>query len=278
LTRKIALTAALALIFATNSFAGWQKSVAAAKKAASAKNELILVDMYAQWCGWCHRFEQEVFPSAAFQKATDDMVLLRLDTEDNGEGTDMARKFGVSSLPTFLVLAPDLSLAGVIRGYAPPNQFVEYLGETRTKYAEFLKRIEKEPKANYTERMSIVKDLIARSSFDKAEPRLKKILAEKGVPVSIRDEAYYQLAVCYALQNKNTEGLKTIRQLTTMSKSGDSVERAKLLAGQIYLNQGNLLSAATEFRNFKSTYPNSPLIANVDSVLPEIERRLAGMK
>jgi Flp pilus assembly protein TadD len=54
------------------------------------------------------------------------------------------------------------------------------------------------------------------------------------------------------------------------------VERARLLNGQIYMQQGNLVGARDEFRAFKEMFPNSPLIRNVDAVLPELEKRLNG--
>ena len=282
MTRRIPLIAMLALVLAVPAFAGgtWHKSVAAASKVAKEKNQLILVDMFAQWCGWCHRFEREVFPSEVFQKATDDIVLLRLDTEDRGEGTQYAQKFGVTQLPTFLLLAPDLSLAGMIRGYAPPREFVTSLQSTRTEYATFQKKVKNEAAIakDHKQRLELAKEFMTRAAFDKSEPRLKKLMTEKGVPPLIRDDAYYHLAMTYAMQNRFDEGLKTVRSLTAISKTGEPVERARLLAGQIYLQQGNLLSAANEFRTFKKAYPNSPLVKNVDMFLPDIERRLAAGK
>jgi thioredoxin-related protein len=279
LTRRIALAAALALALAPQTFAGpWLKTLAAAQKAAKEKNQLILVDMFAEWCGWCHRFEREVFPSEVFQKASDDLVLLRLDTEDKKEGTEFQRKYQVTSLPTFLLLTPDLTLAGAIRGYAPPAQFVQMLADTRTKHEAFEKRIKNEASLakDYPARLELAKEFISRNAYDQSELRLKKLTAEKGVPGSIRDEAYYQLAFLYALQNRLDDGLKTVRALTAISNRGDAVERAKLLAGQIYVAQGNLLGAANELRAFKKSYPASPHLATVDAVLPDIERRLAG--
>ena len=259
-------------------FAGpWHKSVAAAQKAAKEKNQLILVDMYAEWCGWCHRFEREVFPSEAFQKATDDIVLLRLDTEDKKEGTQFQSKYQVTSLPTFLLLTSDLTLAGSIRGYAPPAQFAQMLAETRAKHEAFEKRVKNEASLakDYPARLELAKEFISRSAFDQSELRLKKLTAEKGVPASIRDEAFYQLAFGYALQNKFEDSQKTVRALTAVSNRGDAVERARLLLAQTYVAQNNLLGAVNELRSFKKTYPASPHIATVDSMLPDLERRLS---
>jgi thioredoxin-related protein len=279
MTRRISLLAVLALALSTPAFAGgtWHKSVAAAQKAAKEKDQLILVDMFAQWCGWCHRFEREVFPSEVFQKATDDMVLLRLDTEDRGEGTQYAQKFGVSQLPTFRLLSPDLTLAGVINGYAPPQQFVAMLEEKRTEYTTFKDLVKNEAKyaKDYKQRFVLAKGFSERAQYDKSTPRFQKLMTEKGVPADIRDAAYYELAVTLMYQRKLEESMKTVRALTAMSKTGQAVEQARFLAAQIYIMQSNLLGAATELRALKKNHPNSQLIRSVDMILPDIERRLA---
>ena len=272
--RSLILAAVLALALAPQTYAAtWLKSVAEAQKVAKEKNRLILVDMFAEWCGWCHRFEREVFPSEVFQKATADIVLLRLDTEDGKEGTQMARKYGITSLPTFVLLTSDLSMAGQIRGYAPPAKFVEMLKETRVKHDQFLRRVKNEPNLgkDWVSRLELAKDFTARSAYDKSEPRLRKLTTEKGVPAAIRDEAYYELAVVYVMQNKYAEAQKVINDLNNVSKLGESVERSRLLLGQIYMQQGNLTRARDEFRSFKERFPNSPLIQNVNQVLPDFQ-------
>ena len=277
--RRSLLAALVLTAIAPAAFAGsaWLKTVDAAQKAARERNQLILVDMFAEWCGWCHRFEREVFPSEAFQKESADLVLLRLDTEDGKEGTQFARKYSISSLPTFLLLAPDLTVAGLIRGYAPPTEFAKMLKETRSRYTEFSKRLKNEGAIakDYKQRLQLAMELGERQDWARAEPRLRKLTSEKGVPPTVRDEAYYLLATLYAIQNKGDEGLKVIRTLTSLSKTGTPVEKARFLAGQIYLRQGNLLGAANELRGLKSTFPNSPLVRDVDMMLPDIERRLA---
>jgi thioredoxin-related protein len=259
----------------------WLKKVADAQKVAKEKDQLILVDMFAEWCGWCHRFEREVFPSMVFQEATKDIILLRLDTEDGGEGTRFAREYAVTSLPTFLLLAPDLSIAGVIRGYLPPNDFVKALRDTRASHEAFVTRVKNESKLaknDWAGRLKLAKDLSSRMAYEKAEPRFKAIIAARSVPPATRDQAYYELAVMYRFQMKHAEAAKTVQKLKTISTKGEPVERARLLLSQIYYEQGNLLGAATELRSFKTAYPNSPLIQNVDMLLPTVERRLASGK
>ena len=80
--RTISIAALLVAFLVPQADAAFLKTVAAAQKKAKEKNQLIFVDMFAEWCTWCHRFDKEVVPSEAFQNATDGMVLLRLDTED----------------------------------------------------------------------------------------------------------------------------------------------------------------------------------------------------
>jgi thioredoxin-related protein len=266
----------MALVLAPQTFAGgtWLKSIAAAQKAAKEKNQLILVDMFAEWCGWCHRFEREVFPTKVFQDATADLVLLRLNTEDGKEGTQMSRKFGITSLPTFLLLTPELTSAGMIRGYAPPEPFAKSLKETRNSHVEFKKRLKNEAKLDYFQRLALARELNSRADFEQAIPRIKKLMAEKGVPAAVRDQAYYELALSYTLQNKLTEAQKTIRELLMLSRAGEAVERSRLLLGQIYMQQGKLLQARNEYRDFKDLFPDSPLIGNIDQILAELEKRV----
>jgi thioredoxin-related protein len=269
----------MTLVLAPQMLAGgtgsaWLKTVAAAQKVAKEKNQLILVDMFAEWCGWCHRFEREVFPSKVFQDATADMVLLRLNTEDGKEGTQMSRKFGITSLPTFLLLTPDLTSAGMIRGYAPPEPFVKTLKETRANHVEFKKRLKNEGKLDYFQRLNLAKELNARADFDGSVLRLRKLMTEKGVPAAVRDQAYYELALAFTMQNKLAEAQKTIRELLMLSRAGEAVERSRLLLGQIYIQQGNLLQARNEYRNFKDLFPESPLLGNIEQVLAELEKRV----
>jgi thioredoxin-related protein len=278
--RRILLVIAFTLI-AGRAFAGpWLTSVDAAQKKAKAAHQLIFVDLFADWCGWCHRFEQEVIPSQAFQNATDDMVLLRLNTEDGKDGTKLARDYRVGSLPTFVVLDEDMLMAGQIRGYAPATDFAKMLKDTIGHYADFQKRSGGEASfaKDYQKRLDLAKEYRERNGYGQSEVRLSKLLAETGLPAGIRDESYYELALTQFMAKKFDDSKKTLAKFSSLQNKGDAYERSRLLAGDIFLTQGNLLAAANEYRNFKTTFPKSQYLRNIDMVLPQVERQLQAPK
>ena len=275
--RTICAALLVALLGATDLLAGtWHKSSGPAQKAATAQNQLIFVDLWAEWCGWCHRFEAEVVPSEAFQQATAKMVLLRLNTEDGGEGTQFAQKYKATRLPMFLILNPDLTIAGVINGYAPAAQFAAMVNQAVIRYRTFESTVKQEATLakDYPRRVQLAKEFRERQNYAAAESRLKKLTAEKGIPVAFRDEAYLELASIYLDQNRLTDVVTVVNDFGKVQKQGEFFERATLLLFDVYIRQGNLAKAAEELRTFKARFPNSSFIPQVDKILPNLEREL----
>lgn len=279
--KKLVILAALALTVSSSASASpWIKTFAQAQQKAKAKNALIFVDLWAEWCGWCHKFEQDVIPSQAFQNATDSMVLLRLNTEDQGDGTSFARRYNVTSLPTFLLLDRDGIIAGIIRGYQPPADFASSIKDVEGRYDAFMKRVatERTIAGDFQKRLDLAKEFRIRYALAQAEDRFKKLTAERGVPAPIRDESFYELALTQLLQKKYDDSMATIQKFGTIQKNGENYEKSRLLIGDVYLQQGKYDRAAAEYRSFKKAFPQSQYVKNVDMILPQIERQITATK
>jgi thioredoxin-related protein len=272
------LAVALLLVVQQAVASPWLKDIASAQKKAKEKNQLIFVDLFADWCGWCHRFEQEVIPSQAFQSSTDDMVLLRLNTEDGKDGSRFAHDFGINSLPTFLVLNSDLVIAGMIKGYIPSTEFKKTMDDVEGKYKDFMKRAGDEASISkdYAKRLSLAKEFESRAAYAQSETRLRKLVSEPAIPAGVRDDAYFELALTQILQKKFDDAKKTIAKFATLQNKGDSFERSRLLIGDIYMQQGNVSAALNEYRSFKTKYPNSQYNRNLDVMIPQLERQIGG--
>lgn len=275
--KRFAFLISVILLLAPGAFASpWVTSLATAQKKAKDSKQLIFVDLFADWCGWCHKMEQEVFPSQAFQNATDKMVLLRLNTEDGADGTRISQQFAVSSLPTFLILTPDNMIAAMIRGYAPSKEFVDSMKDSLAKYNDFQKRVAGESaiSGDYPKRLDLAREFTSRFGLKEGETRFRKLIAEKGAPADVRDGAYYELAVSLLLQQRTDEAVKTILSFGKLQNKGETYERSRFLLAQIYAQQGNMMAAANELRSFKTQFPNSPLRAQAEVMLQGIERQL----
>ena len=127
---------------------------------------------------------------------------------------------------------------------------------------------------DYQKRLDLAKEYRVRFGLTESETRLQKLLGETALPAGVRDEAYYELALSQFIAKRYDDAHKTLKKFATVQSKGDAFERSRLLVGDIYLQQGNFLSAANEYRNFKATFPKSQYIHNVDMVLPQVERQL----
>jgi thiol-disulfide isomerase/thioredoxin len=135
-TTLAGLAATAAAASATSSNLAWRADAHAAFDAARASGRPLLVDLYAEWCGWCRTLEARVFSTPLFAEYARDFVLLRVDVEDGGEGSELAARYGAGgSLPTMLVLEPRGALVGAVVGYHPAPEFVAELRATFAAHA-----------------------------------------------------------------------------------------------------------------------------------------------
>jgi len=279
--KRIALLAVVALLAVPRADAAiWLKSLAAAQKQAKQDNAIIFVDLFADWCGWCKQLEQQVFPSETFQKATKNYVLLRLNTEDGGEGTTLSQRYQVTSLPTSVLMTHDGMVVGLIKGFLPADRMAMLIGEQEKQWGEFNKRVanEKSLGSDYQKRLDLARDFRNHYAFDKSAVRFRKLVSDPKTPGAIRDQAYFDLAVTQFLDKKFDDSTKTINAFAKVQSTGESYERSRILAAEINWNQGNLLAAANELRSFKTKFPKSTFLQQVNMMLAELERRLSSSK
>jgi len=97
----------------------WHDRADAAFAEARESGKLVLVDLYADWCGWCKVMDAQVFSTPEFEAFAADFVLLRVDVEDRADGTEIQRRFNATSLPTLLLLDGKRALVGQVQGFNP---------------------------------------------------------------------------------------------------------------------------------------------------------------
>ena len=91
LTMKLitALILAVLLTFfcSISSASVWVTDFNKALSEAKQSSKPIFVDVYAEWCTWCHKLDKEVYSDPKFKEYTKNYVLARIDSEDGGLGS-----------------------------------------------------------------------------------------------------------------------------------------------------------------------------------------------
>ena len=110
---------------------------AALKRAQQTKKPL-LVDFWAEWCGWCHRLDQTTYVDPVVVKMSEDFVAVKVNTEGTPREVAVARHYDVSSLPTIAFLSPAGRMILRLNGFQGPGQFPRAIEEARERATKII--------------------------------------------------------------------------------------------------------------------------------------------
>lgn len=232
--RPVATLAALAALLCVSEAAavgvGWERvPLADALAKAKASGKMVVVDVYADWCGPCQRYDSEVFVLDDVKAVLDDAVTLKIDGE-KGEGPDIVKKYHVVGYPTILFLKADGTEVDRIFGFRHPDAFkaeaTDLLTGKRT-LATLRKELEAGPGDNDL-RYKVGEKLVIRGDTDAALATFAPIF--DGDPenrAGFRPKVHYLLGK-YAYLRGKKDYPKAVEQLQTLiDKYPDSREAQK---------------------------------------------------
>jgi len=244
----------------------YDQAVALAKK----NSQPIFVDVYAEWCAWCHVLDKEVYTDPKFITFMKGFVTLKADAEDNKDGTKLAEKYNVDGLPTLLVIDPSGSLLLKITGFRRANELVDSIGSTLT----LLEREKKNPQ-DVQASVKLADLYLDGMMFDAAETRYQRVVSATGVTPQQKEKALFSLALTQYYQQKLDASLVNLNTYYANYKGGKSEEDALLLLAQINVEKKSNVVARKYLQEFLAKYPKSKNASRVKQVLTSIDKELA---
>lgn len=251
----------------------WHQSADSAFAEARKSGKPVLVDLFAEWCGWCKTMEREVFTQARFQTYAERFVLLRVDVEDGASGSELQRRFRAESLPTLLLLDPKQSLLGKIEGYLETDRLIARLDSELAAYDAFLRAYDAALAS--TDPLlwrSRARELHARGDGSRSAVLFERLLRDGSLTGEELAWTRLQLADAYRMDGRFAEARKTASELrNTLAASPKSaqtpgtqgiVERVDLLLVFIAGGERDCAGAAGALATFERGHPRSPYLSD----------------
>jgi thiol-disulfide isomerase/thioredoxin len=252
----------------------WFTDLEAAAEVAREQNKNILVDLYAEWCGWCKKMDRDVFPQPAFQKLADRFVFLRVDVEDGEDGSRLQQRHGANSLPTTLLLTPRLSKIDSIRGYAPAQVYVQRIEQALIQYdlqeehyAQLLSS--EDPKVLLT----VGQELYRRGDGLRAAEVFQRVAEHPGTEREQLRRLHYARADALRLGGEyeaSFAAIRTSRELAVRGGDDTLIEANDRLRVQVARELGDCQRVKAALRHFLEDHPESRLIPTVEKDLERI--------
>jgi len=106
----------------------WDEWTPEAFARAKSEKKLVLVDVVAEWCHWCHVMDKTTYADArVVGTVCDAYVAIRVDSDARPDVAERYRDFG---WPATAILSPDGKPVLERRGYQEPAEFADLLRST----------------------------------------------------------------------------------------------------------------------------------------------------
>lgn len=255
----------------------WLTDLDQAVAQARQQHTYLVVDLYAEWCGWCKKLEREVFPTPEFRAFAADKVLVRVDVEDGGAGTQLQAQHDANNLPTTLILDADLIQVGKVSGFASAAALVPRFEAEIAAWERLTQRFPQIlDQGSDSLRRSLAQSLHERADGHRAALLYAKIIETAGAQAPDMPWLYYRMADAHRLAREFEPAERATakaRQLAEGQLAADTLgEKLDLLAYQIAQDAGDCQGAKTTLQRFLDSHPRSRAHRQLEGRLRALEQ------
>jgi thiol-disulfide isomerase/thioredoxin len=261
----------------------WERSFEDAQKKARKTGKPIVVDFWAEWCGWCDRLNRTTYVDPDVVRRAQDFVAVKIDTEGSKKERDVAIRYEVTSLPTIVFLSPEGRQLRRVNGFQSGYQFpftMQAALETAQAVIAWESALAHDPGdaqalANLGAHLYDMGTREAQQQcLDEARELLIKAVArDTDSPLEERRRSRMLLAILHNIERDFSEAEKQVKDALSLGPQSDDAPRLLFVLGRTYLSAGRRTESVETFQIIVREYPQSPVAEKARETLVNLGRR-----
>jgi thiol-disulfide isomerase/thioredoxin len=260
----------------TSSGIQWERSFEEALKKAKASRKPILVDFWADWCGWCHRLDKTTYRDPVVVRKAEEFVAVKVNTEGSHKETEIAIRYDVQSLPTILFLSPEGHQVYRLNGFQGPGQFPRSLDqalEIARRILPLEAAIEKNP-SDAGALAALGQHLYEEEFYQESRELLSRsIKVDQDEPAPSRRMARMILAIIQNYDRKYGEAEGLLKEALGIKPPGEDQPKILFVLGRTYASWGRREDAQKMMQKIVRDHAGSPMAQKARETLLALDRK-----
>jgi thiol-disulfide isomerase/thioredoxin len=252
----------------------WERHFDAALKKARAGGKPVLVDFWADWCGWCHRLDKTTYADPVVAKLAEDFVAVKVNTEGSPREMEVVARYDVSSLPTILFLTPRGRPITRVNGFQGPGEFPRTLERARE---QSRKLIEWEAALDRNSRdaaalAGLGVHLYEQETYEESRELLYRAARnDADQPAEDRRRTRLLLGIIQYYDRKFAEAESLLKEALSLGPRGGDQPKLLFVLGRTYVSWGRHAEARRTMQVIVKEYADSPMAQKARETLVALE-------
>lgn len=195
----------------------WYYDLDEALKVAKAENKILMVDVYTDWCSWCHELDRVTYSDKLVQALATNLISVKINPEKDKRAQKFSEEKEVTGYPAIIFIDANEKVLFYQSGFAEAKPFANIMEMVLSfdKKEEYQKEFEN---GKYINSLKLINIYLAQDSTKNATKVFDVISVSKLYDDEIIAEKAIEIGMRFGEQGNYEDAIKYLDVVTTKFK------------------------------------------------------------